>query len=141
MLYMKCYGSCSSEKWLCFLMFRALPEDNYGVRVSVDGVPIPFSSICNGNTWDYWCMFYVRWTSLCLLKHNSIYFLKYYSLFPKVIKIRSVCFLQSRSSYTPTIQSIGPLSGPPGELFISLFLLLLITLLLWFIKRIPFIKQ
>nr|XP_009292515.1 fibrocystin-L isoform X2 [Danio rerio] len=68
--------SSNSKQIMCYT--RALPEDSYGVRVSVDGVPIPFSSICNGNTWDYWCIFY------------------------------------SRSFRTPTIQSISPLSGPPG---------------------------
>ncbi|XP_051729222.1 fibrocystin-L-like [Ctenopharyngodon idella] len=68
--------STHSNQIMCYT--RALPEDDYEVRVSVDGVPIPSSNICYGNQWYYWCMFY------------------------------------SRTYYTPTIQSISPLSGPPG---------------------------
>ncbi|XP_051729532.1 LOW QUALITY PROTEIN: fibrocystin-L-like [Ctenopharyngodon idella] len=68
--------STHSNQIMCYT--RALPEDDYEVRVSVDGVPIPSSNICYGNQWSYWCMFY------------------------------------SRTYYTPTIQSISPLSGPPG---------------------------
>ncbi|TRY58768.1 hypothetical protein DNTS_034597 [Danionella cerebrum] len=68
--------SSHSAQIMCYT--RAMPEDDYEVRVSVDGVAIPSSMICNGNQWSYWCMFY------------------------------------SRSVRTPTIQSIRPLSGPPG---------------------------
>ncbi|ROL45843.1 Fibrocystin-L [Anabarilius grahami] len=68
--------STHSNQIMCYT--RALPEDDYEVRVSVDGVPIPSSNICYGNQWNYWCMFY------------------------------------SRTYYTPSIQSIRPLSGPPG---------------------------
>ncbi|KAK9957826.1 hypothetical protein ABG768_012036 [Culter alburnus] len=68
--------STHSNQIMCYT--RALPEDDYEVRVSVDGVPIPSSNICYGSQWNYWCMFY------------------------------------SRTSYTPTIQSIRPLSGLPG---------------------------
>ncbi|CAM4636768.1 unnamed protein product [Leuciscus chuanchicus] len=69
--------SSHSNRIICYT--RALPEDNYEFRVSVDGVPIPPSNICYGYQWYYWwCMFY------------------------------------SRTYYTPSIQSISPLSGPPG---------------------------
>ncbi|XP_056106663.1 fibrocystin-L-like [Rhinichthys klamathensis goyatoka] len=69
--------SSHSNQIICYT--RALPEDNYEFRVSVDGVPIPPSNICYGYQWYYgWCMFY------------------------------------SRTYYTPSIQSISPLSGPPG---------------------------
>ncbi|KAI2652983.1 Fibrocystin-L [Labeo rohita] len=66
--------STHSTQITCYT--RALPEDSYLVRVSVDGVPIPSNRICNG--WAGYCMFYPR------------------------------------SYRTPSIQSIRPLSGPPG---------------------------
>ncbi|XP_016299954.1 fibrocystin-L-like [Sinocyclocheilus anshuiensis] len=68
--------STHSTQITCYT--RALPEDDYEVRVSVDGMPIPLSRICNGYQWYYWCMFY-----------------------PRIFR-------------TPSIQSIRPLSGPPG---------------------------
>ncbi|XP_051526679.1 fibrocystin-L-like [Myxocyprinus asiaticus] len=68
--------STHSNQIMCYT--RAMPEDDYEVRVSVDGVPIPSSNICYGYQWNYWCMFY------------------------------------SRIYRTPSIQSIRPLSGPPG---------------------------
>ncbi|MEE6507574.1 hypothetical protein FKM82_026763 [Ascaphus truei] len=36
---------------------RPMPVDNYVVRVSVDGVPVPEQSICNGNLQSYGCKF------------------------------------------------------------------------------------
>uniref|UniRef100_A0A8C1B8X1 PKHD1 like 1, tandem duplicate 2 n=1 Tax=Cyprinus carpio carpio TaxID=630221 RepID=A0A8C1B8X1_CYPCA len=62
--------STHSTQITCYT--RALPEDDYEVRVSVDGMPIPSSLICSGSQWNYW------------------------------------------SFRTPSIQSIRPLSGPPG---------------------------
>nr|XP_055075127.1 fibrocystin-L-like [Misgurnus anguillicaudatus] len=67
--------SSHSTKITCYT--RALPEDNYEIRVSVDGVPIPSSQICNGSP-TYNCIFQSRWY------------------------------------YTPSIQSLTPLSGLPG---------------------------
>ncbi|XP_066530272.1 fibrocystin-L-like [Hoplias malabaricus] len=40
---------------------RAMPEDDYEVHVTVDGVPIPSNSICYGSQWNYWCTLYTRW--------------------------------------------------------------------------------
>ncbi|NP_001305057.1 PKHD1 like 1, tandem duplicate 1 isoform X1 [Danio rerio] len=68
--------SSHSTKIMCYT--RAMPEDDYQVQVSVDGVPVPSSQACNGYPRSYWCMFYIR------------------------------------SYNTPSIQSIRPLSGPPG---------------------------
>ncbi|XP_043073568.1 PKHD1 like 1, tandem duplicate 1 [Puntigrus tetrazona] len=68
--------STHSTQITCYT--RALAEDDYEVRVSVDGVPVPSSSICSGSQWNYWCTFY-----------------------PRLFR-------------TPSIQSIRPLSGPPG---------------------------
>nr|XP_055075552.1 fibrocystin-L-like [Misgurnus anguillicaudatus] len=69
--------SSHSKQITCYT--RAMPEDNYVLWVSVDGVLIPPSQMCN----YYWyssCMFY------------------------------------SRLYYTPTIQSLSPLSGLPGTI-------------------------
>lgn len=38
---------------------RAMPRDDYVVRVSVDGVPIPDQSICKGVEKSVHCSFYV----------------------------------------------------------------------------------
>ncbi|XP_073714827.1 fibrocystin-L-like [Misgurnus anguillicaudatus] len=71
--------SSHSKKIMCYT--RALPEDDYDIRVTVDGVPIPSSLMCT--SWgDYWWRYY--------------------------------CRFQSRSYYTPTIDSLSPLSGLPG---------------------------
>ncbi|KAJ8334855.1 hypothetical protein SKAU_G00404940 [Synaphobranchus kaupii] len=37
---------------------RPMPYGTYVVRVTVDGVPIPQSRICNGANSPYWCTFY-----------------------------------------------------------------------------------
>ncbi|KAJ8334859.1 hypothetical protein SKAU_G00404980 [Synaphobranchus kaupii] len=37
---------------------RPMPYGTYVVRVTVDGVPIPKSHICNGANSPYWCSFY-----------------------------------------------------------------------------------
>ncbi|KAI4871505.1 hypothetical protein NFI96_027165, partial [Prochilodus magdalenae] len=50
-----------STKITCYT--RPMPEDDYEVHVTVDGIPIPASSICWGNRWNYWCMLYTRWYS------------------------------------------------------------------------------
>ncbi|XP_030644362.1 PKHD1 like 1, tandem duplicate 1 [Chanos chanos] len=51
--------STHSNQIMCYT--RPLPQDDYLVRVSVDGVPIPESNICNGDFRPYWCSFYPRW--------------------------------------------------------------------------------
>ncbi|KAK1784754.1 hypothetical protein P4O66_003427 [Electrophorus voltai] len=38
-----------------------MPEDDYEVQLTVNGVPVPSSSICNGMQWNYWCMFHTLW--------------------------------------------------------------------------------
>uniref|UniRef100_A0A3Q3WJ25 PA14 domain-containing protein n=1 Tax=Mola mola TaxID=94237 RepID=A0A3Q3WJ25_MOLML len=60
---------------------RAMPQDSYMVRISVDGEPFPDSAICGGVYKHYHCSFYTVWYR------------------------------------TPTIQSVSPVSGPPGSLF------------------------
>ncbi|XP_072530724.1 PKHD1 like 1, tandem duplicate 1 [Salminus brasiliensis] len=50
-----------STKITCYT--RAMPEDNYEIHVTVDGVPIPSKSTCYGIQWYYWCTFYTRWYS------------------------------------------------------------------------------
>ncbi|XP_073714529.1 fibrocystin-L [Misgurnus anguillicaudatus] len=67
--------SSDSKQIMCYT--RAMPEDNYEVRVSVDGVPIAIDQM-SYYWWWYSCTFY------------------------------------SRSFYTPTIESLSPLSGLPG---------------------------
>ncbi|XP_069572864.1 fibrocystin-L-like [Brachyistius frenatus] len=37
---------------------RPMPEDQYFVHFSVDGVPLPNRNICNGNSRPYYCSFY-----------------------------------------------------------------------------------
>ncbi|KAJ8389418.1 hypothetical protein AAFF_G00119560 [Aldrovandia affinis] len=39
---------------------RPMPYGSYEVRVTVDGVPIPKSRICNGGYLSYWCSYYPR---------------------------------------------------------------------------------
>ncbi|KPP78019.1 fibrocystin-L-like, partial [Scleropages formosus] len=39
---------------------RTMPEDDFVVRVSIDGVPIPENNICYGYYKPYWCSFYPR---------------------------------------------------------------------------------
>ncbi|TRY58767.1 hypothetical protein DNTS_034596, partial [Danionella cerebrum] len=50
--------SSTSKQIMCYT--RAMPEDKYDVRVSVDGVPIPTSKICDGVSWSFRCMFNPR---------------------------------------------------------------------------------
>uniref|UniRef100_A0A3B3YQD0 PA14 domain-containing protein n=1 Tax=Poecilia mexicana TaxID=48701 RepID=A0A3B3YQD0_9TELE len=51
--------STHRQQILCYT--RAMPEDQYVVHVSVDGVPIPDVNICNGNYKPYHCSLYTRW--------------------------------------------------------------------------------
>ncbi|XP_062385127.1 fibrocystin-L-like [Sardina pilchardus] len=51
--------STHSNQILCYT--RAMPRDDYHIRVSVDGVPIPTSRMCNGWYTHYICSFYARW--------------------------------------------------------------------------------
>uniref|UniRef100_A0A3B5MPL8 G8 domain-containing protein n=1 Tax=Xiphophorus couchianus TaxID=32473 RepID=A0A3B5MPL8_9TELE len=51
--------STHHQQILCYT--RAMPEDQYVVHVSVDGVPIPDNNICNGNYKPYHCSLYTRW--------------------------------------------------------------------------------
>ncbi|XP_069051252.1 PKHD1 like 1, tandem duplicate 1 [Lepisosteus oculatus] len=50
----------SSHKTQIICYTRPMPEDNYVVQVSVDGVLIPDSNICYGSFYSYWCSFYPR---------------------------------------------------------------------------------
>ncbi|XP_077349351.1 fibrocystin-L [Lithobates pipiens] len=65
---------------------RPMPANYYLVRVSVDGVPVDISNICNGD-YQYWWWQY-----------------------------SSGCRFQPHPSYTPGIDSISPLTGPPGSM-------------------------
>ncbi|XP_076865903.1 fibrocystin-L-like isoform X2 [Brachyhypopomus gauderio] len=40
---------------------RPMPEDDYVVQLTVNGVPVPSGNICNGIQWWNWCMVYIRW--------------------------------------------------------------------------------
>uniref|UniRef100_A0A4W4EJY7 Polycystic kidney and hepatic disease 1 (autosomal recessive)-like 1 n=1 Tax=Electrophorus electricus TaxID=8005 RepID=A0A4W4EJY7_ELEEL len=51
--------STHSSRITCYT--RAMPEDDYEVQLTVNGVPVPSSSICNGMQWNYWCMFHTLW--------------------------------------------------------------------------------
>ncbi|XP_072562121.1 PKHD1 like 1, tandem duplicate 1 [Paramormyrops kingsleyae] len=51
-------ASSHSRLILCYT--RAMPEDGYVVRVSVDGVPVPEENICYGDSRSYWCSFHAR---------------------------------------------------------------------------------
>ncbi|XP_063041153.1 fibrocystin-L-like [Engraulis encrasicolus] len=70
--------STHANQILCYT--RAMPKDDYHIRVSVDGNTIPTSRLCNG-----------RYT------HKS-------------------CSFDTKPWATPTIESIGPFTGPPGTL-------------------------
>ncbi|XP_066572050.1 PKHD1 like 1, tandem duplicate 1 isoform X2 [Amia ocellicauda] len=48
----------SSHAQMITCYTRAMPEDSYVVQVSVDGVQVPESNICNGYYKSYWCSFY-----------------------------------------------------------------------------------
>lgn len=89
-------------KSVLFLCHRKMPEDQYVVRVTVDGVPIPDSRICNGYYKPYYCSLYV---SLLLIDLTAFF--------------RFLCELFVWNSQvvwyrTPTISSLSPLSGLPG---------------------------
>ncbi|XP_040210574.1 fibrocystin-L-like [Rana temporaria] len=62
---------------------RPMPADYYMVRVSVDGIPVDISNICEGYYQYSWSIYY------------------------------SSCKFQS---FTPAINSISPLTGPPGSM-------------------------
>ncbi|XP_038131411.1 PKHD1 like 1, tandem duplicate 1 isoform X2 [Cyprinodon tularosa] len=51
--------STHANQILCYT--RAMPQDQYVVHVSVDGVPIADANICNGNYKSYHCSFYTQW--------------------------------------------------------------------------------
>ncbi|XP_053190049.1 fibrocystin-L-like [Scomber japonicus] len=51
--------SSHSNQIMCYT--RPLPKDQYVVRVSVDGVPIPDSKICGGSIKSYHCSIYTVW--------------------------------------------------------------------------------
>ncbi|XP_036949440.1 PKHD1 like 1, tandem duplicate 1 isoform X2 [Acanthopagrus latus] len=51
--------STHGNQIMCYT--RAMPKDDYVVRVSVDGVPIPDQSICKGVKKSVQCSFYTRW--------------------------------------------------------------------------------
>lgn len=54
-----------------------MPQDDYMLVVKVDGVPIPTRGMCNGNPWNYWCIFYVSLISYILAFQYSYDFLSY----------------------------------------------------------------
>ncbi|XP_057684607.1 fibrocystin-L-like [Corythoichthys intestinalis] len=70
--------STHGNQIMCYT--RAMPSDQYVVRVSINGVPIPDANICRGHRKSYHCSFYTRWY------------------------------------VTPNIQSLDPVSGPPGTI-------------------------
>ncbi|XP_042290990.1 PKHD1 like 1, tandem duplicate 1 [Thunnus maccoyii] len=51
--------STHSNQIMCYT--RPMPNGQYVVRVSVDGVPIPDSKICNGDHKPYHCSIYTVW--------------------------------------------------------------------------------
>ncbi|KAM4540003.1 PKHD1 like 1, tandem duplicate 1 [Odontesthes bonariensis] len=51
--------STHGSQIMCYT--RAMPYDQYVVHVSVDGVPVPDSSICRGHYKSYHCSFYSVW--------------------------------------------------------------------------------
>ncbi|XP_035537797.1 PKHD1 like 1, tandem duplicate 1 [Morone saxatilis] len=51
--------STHGNQILCYT--SAMPSDQYVVRVSVDGVPIPDSNICSGAYKPYYCSIYTVW--------------------------------------------------------------------------------
>lgn len=61
-----------------FFFFRPMPQDDYMLVVKVDGVPIPTSGMCNGNPWNYWCIFYVSSMSYSLVFQFSCGLLWYF---------------------------------------------------------------
>lgn len=67
---------------------RAMPEDTYTVRVSVDGVPIAENNTCKGLASSRACSFSVRgivsssWLSLCLSHKTEFFFLVFIDCFP-----------------------------------------------------------
>uniref|UniRef100_A0A8C4EZ61 PKHD1 like 1, tandem duplicate 2 n=1 Tax=Dicentrarchus labrax TaxID=13489 RepID=A0A8C4EZ61_DICLA len=52
--------STHGNQILCYTRY-AMPSDQYVVRVSVDGVPIPDSNICRGAYKSYHCSIYTVW--------------------------------------------------------------------------------
>lgn len=120
---------------------RAMPEDQYVVHVSVDGVPIPDDNICNGNYKPYHCSLYVRhWFPLRFWVPPSVPgspssfpsgsgFPFWFQVLPPVPGSPSgslhlfclpvlvlICpsLLQTRWWRTPTIYSLNPVTGLPG---------------------------
>lgn len=85
---------------------RAMPRDDYVVRVSVDGVPIPEQSICRGAEKSVHCSFYVSGQQI---QHRHKLVLCSKSL------IHSHCISsQTRWWRTPSITAVTPRTGPPG---------------------------
>lgn len=85
-----------------------MPYDYYEIHVSVDGVPIPDNSMCR---YSSLCIFTV---SLCAT-HTFIYL-----CFGFVVVIGFFYHLYFNSFQTvwyrtPTIESLSPVSGPPGN--------------------------
>lgn len=93
-----------------------MPQGSYSIRVSVDGVPIPDSNLCRGVPNSGHCRFTV---SLQLKQHRHLH-----KLIDPAVKFdwfltgffsHSYCnFPQTVWYRTPTIASLGPVSGPPG---------------------------
>ncbi|XP_061597205.1 fibrocystin-L-like isoform X1 [Cololabis saira] len=51
--------STHGNQILCYT--RPMPQDQYVVHVSVDGIPVPDANICRGRYKSYHCSFYTRW--------------------------------------------------------------------------------
>lgn len=86
-----------------------MPQDSYMVRISVDGEPFPDSAICGGVYKHYHCSFYVSYQQTQHLCHHF-----------QVNKVSHTSYISYCNSpqtvwyRTPTIQSVSPVSGPPG---------------------------
>lgn len=83
-----------------------MPKDDYVVRVSVDGVPIPDQSICKGVKKSVQCSFYV---SVQHIRHRH----KFELCSKSLIHSRRISS-QTRWFRTPTITEVTPRTGPPG---------------------------
>ncbi|XP_061682368.1 PKHD1 like 1, tandem duplicate 1 [Syngnathoides biaculeatus] len=61
--------STHGNQIMCYT--RPMPSDQYVVRVSVNGVPVPDADICRGHIKSYHCSFYTRWYQTPTIKSFS----------------------------------------------------------------------
>lgn len=96
---------------------RPMPHGQYTIRVSVDGVPFPDSAYCYGNINSGHCRFYV---SFDLLQRCSvIMWNKFGTISGKSLQFSKNFNCHSFQSVwwrTPTINSLSPFTGPPGNI-------------------------